>query len=310
MNNTQVFKPTLDRLSQLVLKQYGCHIKYLDFNTLRTPEYKMAFMNLCRGERAELEGKILFPIILEQQLTGAAEANLGHRLSDNDLYRLDHTVRMILESSLENMSRLDTLEILEQQMKEVQDIENREIEQSAKVVNLADHRKALAFEYEEKFEDELSNEFAFLETMSFPFLIEAQTNDDAFKMALEIHQLSGRRIFLPLGDLSPETFESAQSLRELGSATLYTSGIEKLDSKIQQTIVEYYKGERKKDDPQIIVGTVMSYSELKKSETLLPDLVNRLAVGYLYMRQSFNHYKDGSLMDFFVDSLTGRVEKQ
>lgn len=305
INYAQVFLPTLERLSQLVNKQYGCEFKYLDFKTIKSIEYKPIYMTLCKGLRASYDEKIFFPIVLDQQLTGAVEIEVQSPLTERDLSRLDHTVRLILQSSLENVSRLDTIEVLEQQMKNYEEKQNVPLEVSTKVISLDDRRQALAFELEEK-----DDAFNFLETMSFPFLIEAQTTDDAFKMALEIHQMSGRRLFLPLEDLAPETFDSAQNLRDLGAATLYTTNIAKLSPKIQNTIVEYYQGERQKDDPQIIVGTVESYAELKLNKKLLPDLVNRLAVGYLFMRQSFSHYKSESIMEFFIDSLTGRADRQ
>lgn len=303
VNFTQIFLPTLERLSQLVHKQYGCGFHYLDSNEIVDARYSQIHGILTAGKMARSGECVYFPILLDQQLNGAVEIAPKDLMDDQTIHRLDQTVRLVLQSSLENVHRLDKIEVLEKQMQDA----TKPITATAadsNIVNLAERR--LSKEQSQLPEKALP----LLETMSFPFLIEAKEEADAFKMALEIHQLSGRRIFLPIEDLSDDTFDSAENLRDLGAATLYTSKVEALSPKIQQTLVQYYAGERKKDDPQIIVASTKSYAELKSHSNLIPDFVNRLAVGYLLMRESFNYYKADDIMEFFIDSLTGRNPKQ
>lgn len=299
LNFNQVFLPTLERLSQLVHKQYGCGFQYWDSAEIVSARFSDIRNVLGAGKTARSGECVYFPIFFEKELNGAVEIQPSQTMDEKTLHRLDQTVRLVLQSSLENVHRLDRIEVLEQQ---IQNSVDKEVfsEVETKVVNLAERRHAREnAELPEK-------ALPILETMSFPFLIEARSEMDAFKMAVEIHQLSGRRIFLPIEDLAPETFDSAATLRELGAATLYTAKVEALSQKIQQTLVQYYAGERKKDDPQIIVASTKTYAELKQNGNLIPDFVNRLAVGYLLMRESFSYYKADDIMEFFIDSLTGR----
>ena len=295
MNYEKVFIPTLRRLSQLVSKQYGCRFEYLNDMDLRKSENPELVKQLIAGTPAMTENGMFFPILPNGVLMGAAYV-AGHRkLGQTEVSSLNQVVRMVLESTLLNVERLDTIEVLELQLERLNDDPDQNL------ISLADRRP-------QKIIDVDVNKSRLKERLSFPFLVEAQSEEDAFRMALEIHDHSGRRFFAPIEDLDTSAFADAGALREMGPISVYATCFEYLSPEVQQVWLDYFAGPRGRGCPQLIVGTTRSYSELKLDTEVNNDFLAKLTVGYLFLSQPFSVYKSGDILEFFFDSLTGRSQ--
>jgi len=300
-----IFNPTVARLGELVQKQYGCEFSYQNIDELND-EHGLngpLHTNLLRGDTINAGDWVFFPIFLGAQLAGAARISRRDHLSNDDIKTLHQMIRMVLESKLHDIDRIEILDKLESHMLQMRD-------ESQRLTNLI------------QFRDYQTNPFPIATTppahqqpavknpiggnLNFPFLIESRTADDIFKMAFEIHTRTTRYAFLPIEDISPHAFDSAEGLCGLGAITIFISDITQLNFELQNKLVSYYASARDRDCPQIIAGSPVPISELKKSCKVSKDLLQSLMVGYLCMNQPFAVYKRENVLDFFYDSLTGR----
>lgn len=297
MNYQKVFMPTLQRLSDLIRKQYGCRFEYLNEVELRGQNLLLIYELLKAGKPAISDKAMFFPVSPNGELLGAAKIAGHQKLAQGEISNLNQIIRMVLESTLLNVDRLDTISILEDQLNKSAEGETH----MPNIIRLSDHKPAPEIDPREL------DRWKLKERLSFPFLIEAQSEEDAFRMALEVHDVSGRNFFAPMEDLEASTFTDLESLKSLGACTIYVSSFDQLTEPIQKTLVDYYNAERGRRSPQIIVGTTRAYSDLKKDVMINSEFLSRLSVGYLYLNQAFSFYKSGDILDFFFDSLTGRA---
>jgi hypothetical protein len=293
-----IFNPTLMKLASLIERYYGCKLEYQSITRLLIDSPEIAFLesSLQEGQTVSAGDLAFLPIFKNNSLAGAARISNYEKLSDKQMKLLSQTVRVIIESRLENVDRLDFLENFETQAKENLD------EKSSRTSNVIplNRFKANRFPLPER-NPALSNQ------LNFSFLIEGTQSEEIFKMAFEIHTRSQRYAFLPIEDLNASVFESPTQLKEMGHLTIYIENIASLSAARQQQILDFYKSERDKECPQFIVATTTPISELKKSANINQELLSRLSVGYLCMTQPFATYKKENLLDFFYDSLTGRT---
>jgi hypothetical protein len=298
MNYESLFRPTVDRLNELVQKQYGCEFVYQTVDELKEEsllsQTDALSQSLRRGESINAGDWIFIPIFLGKDLTGAARVSKSERLSRTDMGHLHQMVRMVLESKLHDVDRLEMLDKLEAHLSS--------LSQESEPINLIQFRdfRPNLFPLENKFRE---GEKA----LNFPFLIESKNPEDSFKMALEIHTRTNRYAFLSLEDINPSTLESPEGIHALGSVTLFIQDITVLTFAQQQQILNYYNSLRDKDSPQFVAASQMPLSELKKSCKIQQDFLKALLVGYLCMTQPFSVYKRENLLEFFYDSLTGRT---
>lgn len=300
VNFEKVFIPTIRRLSDLIQKQYGCRFEYLNDTALKTDVVVEIYDLLKSGKPAMNEGSLFFPVMPNGKLMGAAQIAGSQKLGQAEIANLNSTIRLVLESTLMNVDRLDTLNVIEEQLERLVN-EKAEI---SNIISLRELRQAREVNPAEL------DRWKLKERLSFPFLIEAQSEEDAFRMALEVHDVSGRNFFVPLEDLEAHTFASVENIRSLGACTIYATGFEALTLPVQKMLLDYYQSERGKRSPQIVVGTTISYPEMKTDPTIDAAFLSRLTAGYLYLSQPFNVYKSGDILEFFFDSLTGRTRSQ
>jgi len=303
MNNDRPeIKTTLDRLSKIVRRQYGCEFEFLDHTQLQTQALNEIYELLAKGKPAMNEAALFFPVIPNGRLVGAAQIEGHQKLAQSEIANLNQTIRMVLEAYWLNEDRLETLNTIEAQL-------NRILTKDSAFSNIVDFRD-LKSARETDVDSNRAVRQPLLERLNFPFLIEAQTEEDAFRMAFEIHDLSGRNLFVPLEDLEATTFATIESLASLGACTIYATDFEVITPELQKFLVTYYQSPRSRRTPQIVLGTTRSLTELKLDPMINKEFLSQLTTGYLYLSQPFSFYKSGDLLEFFFDSLTGRSKTQ
>jgi len=143
-------------------------------------------------------------------------------------------------------------------------------------------------------------------SFQIPILIEAQSYSDISKMALEIHENSERFAFVHFDELGDTTRENAEQIASLRGMTIFISEICELDHKELKALQAYLDMafSSRLEAPQIICGTIYSYSDLRQKTLIDGRLLRRVATAFLKMDRSFKEYKEMGVMKFFLQSLT------
>jgi len=291
MSTENLFQPTVERLTELVQKQYGCEFSY---QTLSELNERTLTPDLRRGDIINAGDWVFFPVFLGARLVGAARISRRDNISSQDLKSMHKMIRMILESKLHDIDRIEMLDQLETHLIKMR-------ENSGAQSNLI------------QFREFQPNPFPLTslgekDGLHFPFLIESLNSEDIFKMALEIHSKTNRYAFLSIEDINVAAFDSLDALKNLGAITIFVADISQLTFAQQNRFIEYYRTTRGTDCPQVIAGTSLPVRELKLNGKVSTELLQALSVGYLHMSQPFHVYKRENMLDFFYESLAGRKD--
>jgi hypothetical protein len=286
---------TVEKLSRLFEKQFGCRMSFSGHEEFLGGDHKDLYHLLRRGEPVTAEDSIYFPVFFHEDLVGAAHVITTKQFESHTLKHLHGVIRLMIENRLSKMENIEILTELEMHL----------LSQQARAQSLNRDNVVKLSAYK-------SNPYPLPEnkinkSFSFAFLIQSQDPEDIFKMALELHSRSGRYAFLPIRDLSPDTFASAEAFKKLGPISVFLSDITTLSIEQQNVLLKYYQSARDQDCPQIIAGTNVSVAALKNDARILPELLQYLSVGFLALNKPFAIYKSENLLDFFYDSLTGRT---
>ncbi len=308
--NTQSVEKTVARLSGVVEKQFGCKLDYEPIDAITHDHGSSSetfYTDLRKGEPVSAGDWVFFPVFVSGDLAGAARIPNRDEITHRTLSYLHSVIRMVIESRLTNSDHVELLQELEQNLRE--QTENKGA--AAGIQSAVSAPTPIRPDNVVRFRDYQDNPFPLpkrptTRPLNFSFLIESRSSEDIFKMALEIHSRSGRFAFLPFRDLSPAALDSADSFKSLGPLTVFVADITTLTFDQQRALVTFYTSARDKDGPQIVAGTLMTVSELKRTHKILPELWPYLSVGFLAMTQPFEIYKKENLLEFFYDSLTGR----
>jgi hypothetical protein len=94
------------------------------------------------------------------------------------------------------------------------------------------------------------------------------------KVALQLHELTGRWAFVPFADVKAQ-LHSAQDLARLGAMTIYVEAVEDLNSAEQGLLTDYISEEHFGDVPLIVTSSSTEIDDLYKkklSSTLLDEM--------------------------------------
>lgn len=278
-----------DRLVQIVKRRFGCELGYFELSETE-PRHKIIFSLLSKNDHVKLDDHIFFPVRVNNRLVGAAQVNETEALlkpsEKNYLLKL---IGLILESALLTKTGIDELDALEQRLGLLDEHDN--------VVVLNQYVKSKQGIKEEDITFRPQPRF------TIPCLIECRSSYDLFRMASEIHYYSNRHAFINVHDLDSATFESIEEFKSIGPVSIFIPELSELPRRLQKLFMRYFESFRGKNDPQFIVGSGLSYSELLGSTLVENDLVQYLCVAYLKMTRPFEDYVNNGVIEFFYDSL-------
>ena len=287
MDFENIFQPTLNRLSSLVFRQYGCDFDYQSITELTRDNLTILRQRLRSGLPVTAGDWVFFPVFVGDDLAGAARISSRENMTEEDINYLHQVIRMVLENSLNNIERLDILSQYEDHIATANERENQT--EDTNLVYLSNYQKN---------NFPLPNNVG-KESLAFPFMIECKNEEDLYKMALEVHSQSRRFAFLNIEDLSSEAFKNVETLRKLGPITVFVSDLTQLTLEQQNCIVDHYTHMTDLDVPHFVCGTQMPLAQLISEHKVLPGLVKVLAVGHLAMTRPFNFYKSRNILEFF-----------
>lgn len=293
------FAPIMNRLLSLIQARYHCEFRYQSFpgEMADGSETKVIYSLLTNNSSVTLDGSLLLPVRLHGQLWGFARFSSAEHLSAQQIHEIEDLIDLLLNSALMTAATLEDLDRLENEIQLAEIPDN--------VIRLSSFRRPPVapsprlLDYEELTAPTRRG-------FSIPCLIEARTFSDAQKMAVEIHQLSGRQIFVQWSDLSDEAKRNTHFLEEITDATILIPDIASVSQEERINLIDWLSGPRTKDCPQVIAATVIPYAELvAHGDESLRVLLRRLAVANLKMEKDFQHYLNYGVIEFFYDSLTG-----
>lgn len=118
-----------------------------------------------------------------------------------------------------------------------------------------------------------------------------------FKVAHQIHELDERWAFLPFENVKNE-FKSIETIRKLGSITIFIENVLSLSLE-EQTLISTYKAQSdvtRKDEPLIIVGSQAALTELASHPSIAGEMlevmneqtfeVNRAPLTYAKLKEA------------------------
>jgi hypothetical protein len=276
-------------------KIFGIKPEYLSLSDLNSIDHAH-LLELVRGRSVSANGIMLMPIVINESLQGALRFPLNERSRNQELGTL---VRSIIETLGQKMGQIEQLDFHESTQENLN-------QKPSNVVFLKD-RRTKNLQAKIQTDEAINSRPAKKSVMNFPFVIEALEAHDAFCMAVNIHEHSGRYAFLTIENLDAKSFSSVEEFERLGPMTIYIDDIEGLDLNLQASIARCISEKTSSSVPQIILGTDESLRILKMSPMVNQSLLRKLTVGYLHMDQPFSAYKNGDLLRFFAESLSARL---
>ena len=292
----------MSRFLSLIEGRYYCDSQYCFFsNDLKNQDnQRVLYTLLSKNPSVILDGKLFLPLRLYDQLWGYVQFSTKnkYKLESKQVHEIEDLLDLVINSVLIKITDLEDLCRLENEI--------HLSECPSNVIPLFSFRKT-------KTNTPVCLEGLFKQTtrprraFSTPCLIEAQSYDDIYKMAIELHCLSGRQMFVHFEDLFLEASLTARDLNEITDTTIFIPDVTTLKYEEQIIIVDWLSGLRTKESPQIIAGSVVPYEELISTDKEVQRvLLRRLSVVNLRMEKSFEYYLRKGVVNFFYNSITNK----
>ncbi|WP_413559074.1 hypothetical protein [Bdellovibrio sp. HCB209] len=97
------------------------------------------------------------------------------------------------------------------------------------------------------------------------------------KVALQLHELTGRWAFVPFNDIKGQ-LHSSYDIAKMGEMTIFIENIEALNAAEQELLLEYLEEEHLADEPLIITSSSLNLEDLGKLETMKSNLIDEASV--------------------------------
>lgn len=255
MKNDNSEVTAVEKLRRLVMNRYGKGLMFRQLVDLNKIE-KLA--------DHQLRGLDLYiPLRLNDEYLGTAIVPEANDLGEDQIGQLSQLVKMAMEPALYS----DFLERKESNLQQISnfesDPENVEALEEAELSDLEDESDLdLEDDLDEKKQNLLLTQIIHLS---------GQNENNTKKIAHQIHEMTHRWAFVPMEDMASQ-IHSVGDLLKLGAMTIFVSRIEKLDSRLQEILVEYLSEERTDQDPLILTCSSLKVQEFEQ----LTELNSRL----------------------------------
>ncbi len=239
-----VMNETVLKINRILEGLIGCSLEFHPSDSLTAEEWDRSELELLRGEEAEEK-----PEYLQSEL---AENSYGFPLNYLGTFAGLAVVRNLKNAKLRDLLRLAELitVALENSLEQEQRRANQVSIEASNVIPLRKGGEAvLKVIDKETLETDPS---APLKSLSL--LIETQPDFPLQRIAVEIHQLSGRWAMVGLEDLPKDVLDTRENLKEMGAMTIFIRDVASLKPEQQLRLAEYLAIKPSGDMPQIIAG--------------------------------------------------------
>ncbi|XGC80731.1 hypothetical protein ACES2L_15510 [Bdellovibrio bacteriovorus] len=119
-------------------------------------------------------------------------------------------------------------------------------------------------------EDEVEpNEGLVSDLVSHLIHLQGRSENTNKKVALQLHELTGRWAFVPFNDIKGQ-LHSAHDIAKLGAMTIYIENAESLNAAEQELLMDYINEEPFADEPLIITSSSVSVEQLSTTSLTSP----------------------------------------
>jgi hypothetical protein len=211
--------------------------------------------NKLERDSFEFEGHVHFPIMVADRLLATAVIENGSRLSQHEQRTAGELIRLFLEPELFS-------KYLEQVTSNYE-AEGKAAQQDSDESNLVQLNRKSVWEPESQSGNKsLSSNL---------FVFESPNNKMLFRLASNIHELSGRWAFLNIKDIK-SGISNAEDLRSLGTITLFIDDLSQLEVKFQELLAEVLLSSQPDQEPLFIVGSTSPIQTLIDENLISPKL--------------------------------------
>lgn len=234
------------KANALIQEKYGKSLSYRAIKLLseKDSESKTAFYSA--GD------DLIIPLKLKDYNLGDIIVSRGSVLDSQQKEEITDLVKFLIEPKLYNI--------------QLQKYENNIMKSKSQTLSLVDDGEEIVALY--------STEKASRKTLSQVILLKSHTELNRNKVALKIHEMTERNLFVHLDDIAA-TLTSKEDFKSLTDITIYIDDIERLSNKTIQ-LLHNYMDNTSDDGPLILVGSNLSVEAIQEknwSEALKKDLM-------------------------------------
>lgn len=284
----------IQRFQKAVLCHFGATIEYVSVS----PANAHIRDELLKNSPLKKNEEWVFAVHTLKSIVGWAIVKCDQLNDDKLREKFIDFIEVFLEAPFEMSERIKTLEEIEVTL-------NRQFVEAGGGSNVIPFRRENSI---------IENDHSVVSLrpktplgFSVPLLISGQSEIEIFKMALELHELSGRFAFVHLKDID---LSDQRELLNLGPITIFIPNIENLDLDLQQKISTYLSSFPSVLNPQIIVGSLLASQQLASRASIDRRLLSKLQSCHLKMDRPFREYRREGIFEFYLASLVQRPTGQ
>jgi hypothetical protein len=237
----------VNRLRQMIAERYGKNLQIRQLMDLTGINLEQD--SFTRGQDLHI------PIKVNGAVLGTAVVPSADDLNDKGRQGITQLVRMVLEPAMYKW-------YLDQKEANLVEINKAHVE--------LDNVRLFGEEQLPSIDDILSenpevlNEGPEAELVSHLIHLEGMSPTTNKKVALTLHEITGRWAFVPFNDIKNQ-LHSAQDIAKMGAMTIFVEKIEALNEPEQELLIDYISEERYSDEPIIITSSELKMDQLGKS---------------------------------------------
>lgn len=243
----------VDRLKSLLASRYGKSLQIRQLMDLGEIELESEYYR--RGQDLHI------PIRVKGSVLGTAVVPSAQDLNQDSLQGVTQLVRMVLEPAMYKW-------YLDQKESNLVEISKANLELDN--VELFAEEKLPSIDELIISNPELLNESPGNQLISHLIHLEGRSEQTNKKVALTLHEMSGRWAFVPFNDIKGQ-LHSAYDISKLGAMTIYIEKVEDLNEPEQELLMDYINEDRSSDEPLIISCSMQNLEQL--AQTNLDDLL-------------------------------------
>lgn len=237
----------VNRLRQMIAERYG---KGLQIRQL------MDLTGIALEKESFTRGRDLhIPITVNGAILGTAVVPAADDLNEKGRQGITQLVRMVLEPAMYKW-------YLDQKEANLVELNKAQIELDN--VRLFGEEQLPSIDDIISENPEVLNEGPEMELVSHLIHLQGMSPTNNKKVALLLHELTGRWAFVPFNDIKNQ-LHSSQDIAKMGAMTIFIEKIEDLNEPEQELILDYIAEERYADEPLIVTSTDLSLDMLADS---------------------------------------------
>ena len=267
------------RLNRIFENVLGCRLEYISNEELSLVDWDYKDMTEMRGEASiapkYIESKTTdsfgFPVRREKELMGLAVIHGFKDARPQRLLLLAELMAMVLDYGVRADDRDNKLRIIEARMAEFATATNVVPLRPARYEHVLQVTESVMEEHDPLMSPLLNSPLMLVSLSQFPLN----------RIAVEIHEMSGRWAFVAVEDLPADVFNSRESIEKLGGLTLFIRDIAALTTNQQIKLAEYLGRAASDDTPHVIAAASASVEDLIHEGRLLPHLSRLFTISTL-----------------------------